>query len=52
MQKQVFRKCSTTNITGVKVDLKRCTIHNVCTNVDLASKLFHLYFSSFQKMDK
>ena len=47
-QKLIFRERSKTNITGIKVELKRSIEHNVCTNVDLASKLFYVYFSFFQ----
>ena len=34
MQKQISLKRSKTNITGIKVELKRSIEHNVCTNVD------------------
>ena len=47
-QKQIFREHSKTNITGIKVDLKRSIEHNICTNVALASKLFYVYFLFFQ----
>ena len=47
-QKQIFRERSKTNITGIKVDLKRSIEHNICTNLALASKLFYVYFSFFQ----
>ena len=48
MQKHIFQGPSNTNITDIKVDLKRCIEHNICTNLALASKLFYVYFLFFQ----
>ena len=47
-QKYVFRERSKPSITNIKIDLKRSIENNICTNHDLASKLFNVYFSFCQ----
>ena len=44
-KKQIFRKLSKTNLSGLKSHLKVIIDHNVCTYLDLATSIFNIFLS-------